>query len=53
MKDGPCVGFSIVQVVLFEFENFQGSKTELSAECKDVTVKGLQKVGSVIVESGP
>lgn len=42
-----------VQVVLFEFENFQGTKAELSAECKDVTEKGLEKVGSVIVESGP
>lgn len=41
------------QVVLFEFENFQGCKAEFSAECKDVTEKGLQKVSSVIVESGP
>nr|XP_057926629.1 beta-crystallin B3 [Doryrhamphus excisus] len=41
------------KVVLFEFENFQGSKAEFSAECKDVLDKGLKKVGSVIVESGP
>lgn len=44
---------SVIQVVLFEFENFQGCKAEFSAECKDVTEKGLQKVGSVIIESGP
>lgn len=43
----------LIQVLLFEFENFQGCKAEFSAECKDVTEKGLEKVGSVIVESGP
>ncbi|RVE68577.1 hypothetical protein OJAV_G00093260 [Oryzias javanicus] len=41
------------KVVLFEFENFQGCKAEISAECKDVSEKGLEKVGSLIVESGP
>lgn len=43
----------MIQVVLFELENFQGGKAEFSAECKDVTEKGLEKVGSVIVDSGP
>lgn len=43
----------VAQVLLFEFENFQGCKGEFSAECKDVTDSGLKKVGSVIVESGP
>ena len=43
----------MVQVLLFEFENFQGTKAEFTAECKDVTEKGMEKVGSVIVESGP
>lgn len=42
-----------MQVMLFEFENFQGCKAEFSGECKDVTEKGLEKVGSLIVESGP
>lgn len=42
-----------LQVLLFEFENFQGCKGEFSAECKDVTDSSLKKVGSVIVESGP
>ena len=46
----PCV---LIQVVLFEFENFQGQKAEFSAECKDVSEKGLEKVGSLLVESGP
>ncbi|XP_035641343.1 beta-crystallin B3-like [Oncorhynchus keta] len=41
------------KVVLFEFENFQGRKAEFSTECKDVSEKGLEKVGSMLVESGP
>ncbi|MGH0174249.1 UNVERIFIED_CONTAM: hypothetical protein FKN15_067504 [Acipenser sinensis] len=40
-------------LIVFELENFQGQKVEYSAECKDVTEKGFEKVGSVIVESGP
>ncbi|XP_056889409.1 beta-crystallin B3-like [Takifugu flavidus] len=41
------------KVLLFEFENFQGCKVEFSSDCKDVTEKGLEKVGSIIIESGP
>ncbi|KAJ8395644.1 hypothetical protein AAFF_G00031250 [Aldrovandia affinis] len=41
------------QVVLYELENFQGRKLELSAESKDVTGKSLEKVSSVLVHSGP
>uniref|UniRef100_A0A3B3Z908 Beta-crystallin B3 n=1 Tax=Periophthalmus magnuspinnatus TaxID=409849 RepID=A0A3B3Z908_9GOBI len=41
------------KVMLFQFENFQGKKAEFSSECKDVNEKGLEKVASVIVESGP
>ncbi|RXM31600.1 Beta-crystallin B3 [Acipenser ruthenus] len=41
------------KLIVFELENFQGQKAEYSAECKDVTEKGFEKVGSVIVESGP
>ncbi|KAM4583515.1 beta-crystallin B3-like [Fundulus diaphanus] len=40
------------KLVVFEFENFRGKKVELSGECKDVLEK-TQRVGSVIVESGP
>lgn len=39
-------------MAIFEFENFRGKKIELSGECKDVLEKA-QRVGSVIVESGP
>lgn len=42
----------ILQLVIFEFENFRGKKVELSGECKDAFEK-TQRVGSVIVESGP
>lgn len=45
--------FVSLQVVLFELESFQGRKVELSAACKDVTEKGLEKVGSVLVDCGP
>ncbi|CAJ1068147.1 putative absent in melanoma 1-like protein-like [Xyrichtys novacula] len=45
------------KVAVFQFENFQGCKAEFTSECKDVLEKGqekgLEKVGSVIVESGP
>ncbi|XP_033990928.1 beta-crystallin B3 isoform X1 [Trematomus bernacchii] len=40
------------KLAVFEFENFRGKKVELSAECKDVMEK-MQRVGSIIVESGP
>uniref|UniRef100_A0A8C9RB66 Beta-crystallin B3 n=1 Tax=Scleropages formosus TaxID=113540 RepID=A0A8C9RB66_SCLFO len=41
------------KVVLYELENFQGRKAELSAECKDVMESGLERVGSLLVDSGP
>uniref|UniRef100_A0A674NE52 Beta-crystallin B3 n=1 Tax=Takifugu rubripes TaxID=31033 RepID=A0A674NE52_TAKRU len=41
-----------LQLAIFEFENFRGKKVQLSGECKDVLEKA-QRVGSVIVESGP
>ncbi|XP_030631566.1 beta-crystallin B3 [Chanos chanos] len=41
------------KVALFEYENFRGKKVELSEECKDVNAKNLEKVGSILVESGP
>lgn len=42
----------ILQLAVFEFENFRGKKVELSGECKDVLEK-TQRIGSVIVELGP
>lgn len=43
---------AVLQLAVFEWENFRGKKVELSGECKDVWEK-TQRVGSVIVESGP
>uniref|UniRef100_A0A8C9RT59 Beta-crystallin B3 n=1 Tax=Scleropages formosus TaxID=113540 RepID=A0A8C9RT59_SCLFO len=51
--DQLAAGKSQGGVVLYELENFQGRKAELTAECKDVTEKSLDKVASVMVESGP
>lgn len=53
LSDAPPPPFCVLQVLLFEFENFQGCKVEFSSDCKDVTEKGLEKVGSIIIESGP
>lgn len=47
-----CLSTFFLQLALFEFENFRGKKVELSGECKDAFEKA-QRVGSVIVESGP
>uniref|UniRef100_UPI0037E884AC beta-crystallin B3-like n=1 Tax=Semicossyphus pulcher TaxID=241346 RepID=UPI0037E884AC len=40
------------KLAVFEYENFRGKKVELSGECKDAWEK-TQRIGSVIVESGP
>uniref|UniRef100_A0A671TSD5 Beta-crystallin B3 n=1 Tax=Sparus aurata TaxID=8175 RepID=A0A671TSD5_SPAAU len=40
------------KLAVFEYENFRGKKVELSGECKDAFEK-TQRIGSVIVESGP
>lgn len=47
-----CLLALVLQLAAFEFENFRGKKVELSGDCKDVLEK-TQRVGSVIVESGP
>ncbi|MGH0140373.1 UNVERIFIED_CONTAM: hypothetical protein FKN15_078458 [Acipenser sinensis] len=36
--------FFLLQLIVFELENFQGQKVEYSAECKDVTEKGFEKL---------
>eukprot|EP00074_Homo_sapiens_P103769 XP_016884088.1 beta-crystallin B3 isoform X2 [Homo sapiens] len=41
------------KVILYELENFQGKRCELSAECPSLTDSLLEKVGSIQVESGP
>uniref|UniRef100_A0A8C7XG01 Beta-crystallin B3 n=1 Tax=Oryzias sinensis TaxID=183150 RepID=A0A8C7XG01_9TELE len=47
-----CLLALVLQLAAFEFENFRGKKVELSGDCKNVLEK-TQRVGSVIVESGP
>ncbi|KAI7813209.1 beta-crystallin B3 [Triplophysa rosa] len=44
---------AVYKISLYEFENFRGKKVELSAECKDLIEKNVEKVGSLVVESGP
>uniref|UniRef100_A0A665TEP3 Beta-crystallin B3 n=1 Tax=Echeneis naucrates TaxID=173247 RepID=A0A665TEP3_ECHNA len=44
--------FPLLQLAVFEFENFRGKKVALSGESKNVLEK-IERVGSVIVESGP
>ncbi|XP_072271513.1 beta-crystallin B3 isoform X2 [Pyxicephalus adspersus] len=41
------------KITLYELENFQGKKCELTGECQNLSEKGLEKVGSMQVESGP
>lgn len=41
------------QVTVYEMENFQGKRCELSTECPNLTDSLLEKVGSIQVESGP
>ncbi|KAH0625666.1 hypothetical protein JD844_015260 [Phrynosoma platyrhinos] len=41
------------KVTLYEMENFQGRKFELTDESPNVTEKELDKVGSIQVEAGP
>uniref|UniRef100_A0A8C3XVG8 Beta-crystallin B3 n=1 Tax=Chelydra serpentina TaxID=8475 RepID=A0A8C3XVG8_CHESE len=41
------------QITVFELENFQGQKRELTEETPNVTEEALEKVGSIQVESGP
>ncbi|CAM5101524.1 unnamed protein product [Natator depressus] len=41
------------KITIFELENFQGKKRELTEETPNVTEEALEKVGSIQVESGP
>lgn len=41
------------QVTIYELENFQGRRCELTEELPNVAEKELEKVGSIQVESGP
>ncbi|XP_010142106.1 PREDICTED: beta-crystallin B3, partial [Buceros rhinoceros silvestris] len=41
------------KITIYELENFQGKKCELTEELPNITEKDLEKVGSIQVESGP
>uniref|UniRef100_A0A8C8RXQ9 Beta-crystallin B3 n=1 Tax=Pelusios castaneus TaxID=367368 RepID=A0A8C8RXQ9_9SAUR len=41
------------QITLYELENFQGKKCELTKGSPNVTEEALEKVGLILVESGP
>uniref|UniRef100_A0A8C9FFZ7 Beta-crystallin B3 n=1 Tax=Pavo cristatus TaxID=9049 RepID=A0A8C9FFZ7_PAVCR len=41
------------KITIYELENFQGRRCELSEELPNVVEKSLEKVGSIQVESGP
>ncbi|KFP51875.1 Beta-crystallin B3, partial [Cathartes aura] len=41
------------KITIYELENFQGKKCELTEELPNITEKELEKVGSIQVQSGP
>ncbi|XP_068767801.1 beta-crystallin B3 isoform X1 [Struthio camelus] len=42
-----------VTLTIYELENFQGKRCELTEELPNIAEKALEKVGSIQVESGP
>lgn len=38
---------------LYEYENFQGRRMDLFADCRNLCEKGFEKIGSIRVENGP
>ncbi|VTJ78899.1 Hypothetical predicted protein, partial [Marmota monax] len=44
---------SLLQLVVFEQENFQGRRVEFSGECLNLGDRGFERVRSLIVASGP
>lgn len=50
----PCShGPVLLQIAIFEQENFQGRCHELSGACPNLKDAGVDKVGSILVHSGP
>nr|XP_023415062.1 beta-crystallin B2 isoform X1 [Loxodonta africana] len=41
------------KIIIFEQENFQGHSHELSGPCPNLKETGVEKAGSVLVQSGP
>ncbi|KAJ1073877.1 hypothetical protein K5549_007115 [Capra hircus] len=50
---GEGHGGSLLQLVVFEQENFQGRRVEFSGECLNLGDRGFERVRSIIVTSGP
>ncbi|KAM9794349.1 beta-crystallin B1 [Syngnathus typhle] len=48
---GPSQG--TFKLTLFDQENFQGRSLELQSECLNICERGLERVRSIIVDSGP
>ncbi|XP_028680142.1 beta-crystallin B2 [Erpetoichthys calabaricus] len=46
-------GTAAFKIIIFEQENFQGRCHELSATCPNLREAGIEKVGSILVHSGP
>lgn len=45
--------FLLLQIIIFEQENFQGRSQELSGPCPNLKETGMDKTGSVLVQAGP
>ena len=43
----------LLQIIIFEQENFQGHSHELSGPCPNLKETGVEKAGSVLVQAGP
>lgn len=43
----------LMQLYLYEYENFQGRRMDLFTESRNLCEKGLEKIGSIRVENGP
>lgn len=49
----PAHGPALLQIAIFEQENFQGRCHELNGACPNLKDAGVDKVGSILVHSGP
>lgn len=43
----------LLQIIIFEQENFQGHSHELNGPCPNLKETGVEKAGSVLVQAGP
>ncbi|XP_069003409.1 crystallin, beta B1, like 3 [Embiotoca jacksoni] len=48
-----AIGLRNTKMYLYEYENFQGRRMDLFAECRDLCEKGFERIGSIRVECGP